>query len=105
MDPQKVTQNADVTITVLKKNTDICLEYHCTKSVRIWSFSGPYFAVFALNTLNSPSPYSVRMRENTDQKKSEYGHFSRSVYVYLFVNLQKSSSFNQYEVIHIHIYK
>ena len=25
------------------------------------------------------SPYSVRMRENTDQKNSEYGHFSRSV--------------------------
>ena len=24
------------------------------------------------------SPYSVRMRENTDQKNSEYGHFSRS---------------------------
>ena len=24
------------------------------------------------------SPYSVRMQENTDQKNSEYGHFSRS---------------------------
>ena len=24
------------------------------------------------------SPHSVRMRENTDQKNSEYGHFSRS---------------------------
>ena len=23
------------------------------------------------------SPYSVRMRENTDQKNSKYGHFSR----------------------------
>ena len=30
---------------------------HCVKSIQIWSFSGPYF------------PYSVRMRENTDQKK------------------------------------
>ena len=28
--------------------------------------------------LQSISPYSVRMRENTDQKNSEYGHFSRS---------------------------
>ena len=37
---------------------------HCVKSVRIRSFSGPY---------------SVRMWENTDQKTSEYGHFSRSV--------------------------
>ena len=26
----------------------------------------------------SISPYSVQMRENTDQKNSEYGHFSRS---------------------------
>ena len=25
------------------------------------------------------SPYSVRMRGNTDQKNSEYGHFSRTV--------------------------
>ena len=25
------------------------------------------------------SPYLARMRENTDQKTSEYGHFSRSV--------------------------
>ena len=23
---------------------------HCAKSVRIWSFSGPYFPVFRLNT-------------------------------------------------------
>ena len=37
--------------------------YHWVKSVHIWSFSGPY---------------SVRMRENTDQKNSEYGHFSYS---------------------------
>ena len=36
---------------------------HCVKNVRILSFSGPY---------------SVRMRENTDQENSEYGHFSRS---------------------------
>ena len=26
----------------------------------------------------SISPYSVRMRENTDQNNSEYGHFLRS---------------------------
>ena len=38
--------------------------YHYVKSVRIRSFSGLY---------------SVRMRENTDQKNFEYGHFSRSV--------------------------
>ena len=27
------------------------------------------------------SPYSVGMWENTDQKNSEYGHFSRSDYL------------------------
>ena len=34
------------------------------KNVGIWSFSGPYFLAFGLNT---------------DQKNYEYGHFSRSV--------------------------
>ena len=29
--------------------------------------------------LRKKCPYSVRMRENTDQKNSEYRHFSRSV--------------------------
>ena len=33
------------------------------KSVRIWSLSGPYFPALGLNT---------------DQKNSEYGHFSGS---------------------------
>ena len=37
---------------------------HCVKSVRIRSFSGPYFPAFGLNT---------------DQKNFEYGQFSRSV--------------------------
>ena len=27
------------------------------------------------------SPYSVRMQENADQNKSEYGHFLRSVFI------------------------
>ena len=43
---------------------------HCVKSVRIRSFSGPY---------------SVRMREYTDQKNSEYEHFSRSDAVRLYI--------------------
>ena len=36
------------------------------------SYSGQDFPVFRI------SPYSVRMRENADQKNSEYGHFLRS---------------------------
>ena len=48
----------------------LCLRYiderhHCVKSVRIRSFSGPYIPAFELNT---------------DQKNSEYEHFSRSEY-------------------------
>ena len=37
---------------------------HYVKSVRIRNFPGPYFPAFGLNT---------------DQKNSEYGHFSRIV--------------------------
>ena len=47
----------------------------CAKNVRIRIFSGPYIPAFGLNT---EYVYSVRMRENTDLKNSEYGHFSRS---------------------------
>ena len=48
-------------------------ERQYVKSIRIWSFSGsriwtdtPYNSVFSPNA------------GNTDQKNSEYGHFSRS---------------------------
>ena len=39
------------------------MKQHCVKSVRIRSYSGPYFSVFGLNT---------------DQYNSEYEHFLRS---------------------------
>ena len=70
--------------------------FHCVRSVRIRSFSGPYFPTFGLKTerysvfsriqtengeILRISPYSVRMRENTDQKNSEYGHHSGSVFL------------------------
>ena len=45
------------------------------KSVRIWSFSGPYFPAIGLNTESL-----VRMRENTDQKNTDNGHFSHSAF-------------------------
>ena len=52
---------------------------------KMWSyleFSFSYFPAFGLITgdLLSKSPYSVQMRENTDQKNTEYGHFFRSGY-------------------------
>ena len=47
-------------------------ENYCVKSVPIQSEYGEICSI---------SPYSFRMRENTDQKNSEYGHFSRSEYL------------------------
>ena len=46
---------------------------HFVKSVRIWSNSSPYFHAFALNMKDT-----VRMREYTNQNKSEYKQFLRS---------------------------
>ena len=47
---------------------------HCVKSVRIRSFSGPYFPAFGLHT---------------DQKNSEYRHFSHSEHAYSIVSQLK----------------
>ena len=52
----------------------------CEKS----PYSEFFWFVFSCNwteygEIRSISLYSVQMRGNTDQKKSEYGHFSRSV--------------------------
>ena len=66
----------------LKKVT---LREKCSYSL---SFSGLYFSAFGLNTeMLCISPYSVRMRENNDQKNSEYGHFPRSVIKGVFKTL------------------
>ena len=48
--------------------------------VRIWSFSGPFFCRIwtEYGGILRISLYSVRMRENTVQKNSEYGHFLRN---------------------------
>ena len=54
--------------------------FHPTESLKkicIWSYSGPHFPVFGLNT-ERKCGILVRMRENADQNNSEYGHFSRS---------------------------
>ena len=48
----------------------ILFHAHCVKSLRIWSFSGPYFPAFGLSTeygeILRISRYSVQMWENTD---------------------------------------
>ena len=45
------------------------LEFFWSVFSHIWTEYGEILRI---------SPYSVRMRENTDQKNSEYGHFSGS---------------------------
>ena len=68
-------------------------QYNCMKSVRFRSFSSPYFPAFGLNTERySVSLYSVRMRENMDQKNSKYRYVShRDIYsrIMLFHQLWK----------------
>ena len=54
-----------VTMLVQILITNFYSSVHCVKSVHIRRLSGLY---------------SVQMRENTDQKNSEYGHFSHSEY-------------------------
>ena len=56
----------------------VWLAYHCVKSVRILSFSGPYFPAFGLNTdkyflsLCIQSKYGTRNTPNTDTFHSVY---------------------------------
>ena len=51
--------------------------FYCLKIARIQSFKSPHFSAFELNT-EKYSPYLVRTLKNTDQKNSNYRHFSRS---------------------------
>ena len=64
-----------INLRLLRINSpDVMSQYyakHYLKSVLIFSFVGPYFAAFGMNTERyGIFPYSVRMRENTDQKNS-----------------------------------
>ena len=68
---------------------------HCPKSVRIRSFSGPYFSALSI------SSYSVRIRENKDQKNSEYGHFSRSVFIWVELIFVSSTCLWGFNVYHL----
>ena len=57
---------------------------HGVKSVRIQSFSGPYFPAFGLNT----EVYRVNFRIQTEcGKRSEYGEFLRNVLLFRLVDL------------------
>ena len=45
---------------------------HCVKSVRIWSYSGPYFPALGLNTERYPVSLRIQSEcgENVDQNNS-----------------------------------
>ena len=60
----------------------IQINLHCVKSVHIKSFS---------------LPYSVRIREKTDKKNSEYRHFSRSAKLPLIKCGVGIDSLNRYD--------
>ena len=52
---------------------------HCVKFPYSEFFWSTFFCIRTeYGDLQSKSLYSVQMRENTDQKNSEYGHFLRS---------------------------
>ena len=63
-----------------KKNQQViqscALREKCSYSEFFWSVFPRIRAEH--ETIRSISPYSVQKQENTDQKNSEYGHFSRS---------------------------
>ena len=62
--PRKLTKEKKE-IHLNFKEKSLLLDHHCIKSVRIWSY---------------PGPYSGRMRENTNQNNFEYGHFTSSAF-------------------------
>ena len=59
----------------------LIMTLYCVKSVRIRSFAEIDFP-FLDWMIQRISPYSVRMRENTNQKNCKYGHFSRSEFLH-----------------------
>ena len=62
---------------------------HCVKSARIWS------ALSRISRKLRISPYLVQMRENADQKNSEYGHFSHRRFLCKITN---GMALNDFEI-------
>ena len=80
------TRKNDTVLLIYSIETDMGLQnftvfigiFHCVKSARIQSFSGPYFPVFGLNTERYIVSLCIQS-ECTGQKNSECGYFLRSV--------------------------
>ena len=60
-------------------NAWLALREKCPYSEIFWSIFSRIWTEYGEGEMLRISQYSVRMRENTDQKNSEYGHFLRSV--------------------------
>ena len=91
-------RNQEMAITwVLVELDFVCIKnfelLHCVKSVRIRTFPDPYFPAF--EEILCISPYSIQMRENTEQKNSEYRHFSCSITFFLFHFIQANKSIRE----------
>ena len=50
-----------------------------------------YFYILYFDWIRRDAQHSVWMRENTDQKNSEYGHFSRSVPWFFLLKLMREN--------------
>ena len=61
----------------------IVTEFHCVKSVHIWSYSGLYFPAFGLNT---------------NQNNSKYGLFLRSVLLLIPSRFKQINKFDDFRV-------
>ena len=72
-------------ISELGRSVSVSVDF---QSVRIWSYCGPHFPAFRLNTsrYGDISLYSVQMRENADQNNLQYGHFSPILRFYMIIN-------------------
>ena len=65
------------------------LRQKCLYSEFFWSVLSRIWTEY--REIQSISRYSVQMRENTDQKNCEYGHFSRSANYVTKANLKKAT--------------
>ena len=74
---------------------------HCVKCVQIQSFFCSIFSRMRTECreILRISLYSVRMRENTDQKNSVSGYFSRSVENHKYIKLYRQKSQKEKRII------
>ena len=75
------------------KSSSNCLHVHCVKSVRIWSYSGPHFPVFGLNT----ERYSVSLYIQSEWKKmwTRITPNKSTFYAMVVINLKRECSENK----------